>query len=150
MWLYQQLQSLHVACDSPVLALACSPSCSRRLLVTVSPAPRSTILPDPCTEDPHDRRRHAAGLSSQDGATARAMPAACPRRAPRARACASSPRSGAGGWGRVELSRAINLCDQALRMIEGARATDGARGVFVLRALCDYDTMMTALRVIGT
>jgi hypothetical protein len=27
-----------------------------------------------------------------------------------------------GRWGRVELSRAIDLCDQALRMIEGARA----------------------------
>jgi hypothetical protein len=50
-----------------------------------------------------------------------------------------------GGWGRVELSRAIDLCDQALRMIEGARSADGDRGVQLLQALCDYDTMMTAL-----
>jgi hypothetical protein len=53
---------------------------------------------------------------------------------PRARACASGPVPGRR-WGRVELSRAINLCDQALRMIEGARAADGERGVLLLRAL---------------
>lgn len=34
-------------------------------------------------------------------------------------------------------------------MIEGARAADGERGVLLLRALCDYDTMMTALGVIA-
>jgi hypothetical protein len=50
-----------------------------------------------------------------------------------------------GGWGRVELSRAINLCDQALRMIEGARASDGERGTQILRAMCNYEGGMTFL-----
>lgn len=50
-----------------------------------------------------------------------------------------------GRWGRVELSRAIDLCDQALRMIEGACAADGERGAQVLLALSEYETMMTAL-----
>ena len=50
-----------------------------------------------------------------------------------------------GRWGRVELSRAIDLCDQALRMIEGACAVDGERGTQVLLALSEYKTMMTAL-----
>jgi len=54
-----------------------------------------------------------------------------------------------GRWGRVELSRAIDLCDQALRMIEGARAADGDRGAQLLQALCDHETMMTALGLIA-
>ena len=54
-----------------------------------------------------------------------------------------------GRWGRVELSRAIDLCDQALRMIEGARAADGERGARLLQALCDHETTMTALGLIA-
>jgi hypothetical protein len=54
-WPYQQLQSPHVARDGPLLPLACSPSCSHRLLVTGSECP--TVRPGgPSTQDPRDRR----------------------------------------------------------------------------------------------
>jgi len=51
-------------------------------------------------------------------------------------------------WGREELSRATDLCDAALRMIEGAAAADGDRGRAVLHALCERETMITALGLI--
>lgn len=54
-----------------------------------------------------------------------------------------------GRWGRVELSRAIDLCDQALRMTAGARAADGKRGAQLLQALCDHEGTMTALGLIA-
>jgi hypothetical protein len=46
-------------------------------------------------------------------------------------------------------SRAVDLCDQALRMVEGAGAVsnDGARQI--LLAVCEYETTKTAIGVIG-
>jgi hypothetical protein len=60
MWPCQQLQSLHVARDSPVLPLACSPSCSPAGYSSPSRQhPTAPIWRTPRAEDPHDQRRHA-------------------------------------------------------------------------------------------
>ena len=47
------------------------------------------------------------------------------------------------GW-----SRAVDLCDQALRMVEGARAIDDDKARRLLVAVCQYETSKTALGII--
>jgi hypothetical protein len=44
-----------------------------------------------------------------------------------------------------EWSRAVDLCDQALRVVEGACAFSDDRARRILLAVCEYETMNTAL-----
>lgn len=50
----------------------------------------------------------------------------------------------ARGW-----SRAVDLCDQALRMIEGAGAVADDKARRILIAVCGYEGMLTVLGSIG-
>ena len=61
--------------------------------------------------------------------------------------CVRSPYR-EGRWGRIELSRAIDLCDQTLRMIEGITAALGDVGLPLLRALCKHEKITVALGII--
>jgi hypothetical protein len=49
------------------------------------------------------------------------------------------------GEKRKDWSRAVDLCDQAIRVIEGAGATDDDKVRKVLLAVCEYENARTAL-----